>query len=343
MNLDDFQYDLPNELIAQYPPDKRGASRLLDLEPAGICDRQFCDILDLVQPGDVLVVNNTRVLKARLIGTKDTGGQAELLLERLIEPHSALFQVRVSKPLKEGRSIFVGDDALECVGRQGQFYLLQSEPDIQQILECYGSMPLPPYIERPTKAEDAERYQTVFSREPGAVAAPTAGLHFDEELLAALAAKGVHISEITLHVGAGTFQPVRGDLSDHVMHEEFYSVDASAAQRISSVRENGGRVISVGTTVVRTLESVARENGGQIVPTSGSTRLFISPGFAFQVVDCLITNFHLPRSTLLMLVSAFAGYEPVMRAYNHAVSKGYRFFSYGDAMWLSQGSNEDVR
>jgi S-adenosylmethionine:tRNA ribosyltransferase-isomerase len=336
VNLDDFVYDLPNELIAQYPPEKRGSSRLLQMAETGPRDGQFCDILDLLHPGDVLVLNNTRVLKARLRGAKDTGGQAELLLERLLDPCSALFQVRVSRPLREGQAIFVGEDALQCIGREGQFYHLSSRQPLEQILERHGAMPLPPYIERPVRAEDVDRYQTVFGRRPGAVAAPTAGLHFDQDLLAALTKKGVTLCEITLHVGAGTFQPVRDELDDHVMHEEFYSVSEEAARQICSVKENGGRVVGVGTTVVRTLETVAQKHDGRVEAATGSTRLFIKPGFVFHVVDCLITNFHLPRSTLLMLVSAFAGYGTVMSAYHHAVAERYRFFSYGDAMWLDR-------
>ena len=336
MQLSDFQYDLPAALIAQHPAAERTSSRLLQLTQDGVRHGVFKDVLGLLQPQDVLVVNNPRVINARLFGTKDSGGQAEILLERLLDEHEGLFQVRVSKPIKPGRGLRVGSNLLTCVERQGQFYRLRSDAPLLDVLHAHGHVPLPPYIERKDCAEDDERYQTVYSQVPGAVAAPTAGLHFTEELLDAIREQGTDIAEITLHVGAGTFQPVRGDLDNHQMHKEFYAVSAAAADTIEAARRRGGRVVAVGTTVVRTLESVALRCDGRVQASSGDTRLFIKPGFEFAVVDALITNFHLPGSTLLMLVCAFAGYERVMDAYQEAVAQGYRFFSYGDAMWLER-------
>ena len=337
MHLSDFDYDLPPALIAQHPAVERAASRLLQLTDAGVEHRVFGDVVDLLAPNDVLVVNNTRVIKARLFGVKDTGGGAELLLERLLEEHQGLFQVRVSKPLKPGRVVRVGDHELYCVERLGQFYQLRCDVPLLDVMETHGHVPLPPYIERDDSSVDDERYQTVYSHVPGAVAAPTAGLHFSEALLAAIRAKGVGIAEVTLHVGAGTFQPVRGDLERHEMHCEFYEVSEKAVAEIARAQSAGGRVVAVGTTVVRTLESAVLAQGGQLRAAAGETRLFIKPGFEFGVVDALITNFHLPESTLLMLVCAFAGYDRVMAAYRKAVAEQYRFFSYGDAMWLERG------
>lgn len=335
MLIDDFDYDLPQHLIAQYPVPDRSAARLLHVGSEQVTDQIFKTLPCLLRPGDLLVVNNTRVLKARLLGHKDTGGQAELLLERMLDPFTALFQVRVSKPLKQGRSLSVGDRRLTCDGREGQFYRLTSDSEMASVLEQYGTLPLPPYIGRQAEPSDSERYQTVYSRNAGAVAAPTAGLHFDAPLLDQIRRQGVEVAEVTLHVGAGTFQPVRGDLEAHVMHEEQFSISPETVRLIETTRAQGGRVVAVGTTVIRTLESAAAQSQGG-VPEAGSgvTRLFIRPGFRFQVVDCLITNFHLPKSTLMMLVSAFAGHERVMQAYAHAVAAQYRFFSYGDAMWL---------
>ena len=336
MHIEDFDYELPEALIAQHPTSVRSQSRLLTVSRDGLQDRVFRDVLELCEPGDLLVVNNTKVVKARLFGQKDSGGQAELLLERLLSHDRALFQIRVSKPLKPGRVISVGDDELTCIGRNGQFYELESSRELLTLLDRHGSMPLPPYIERSDEVADSDRYQTVYKKVDGAVAAPTAGLHFDESLLDELRRKGVIVAEITLHVGAGTFQPVRGDLQDHVMHQERYCVSADVADLVSRTQENGGRVIAVGTTVVRTLESVALANNGSVIAAEGETQLFIQPGFNFQVVDRLITNFHLPKSTLMMLVSAFAGRERIMSAYQHAIAQEYRFFSYGDAMWLER-------
>ena len=339
MQLSDFEYQLPSELIAQYPTAERAASRLLEVGKSDLVDRRFTEITQLLRPGDLLVVNDTRVIKARLYAQKDSGGQAEILLERLLDTHTALCQVRVSKALKVGRQLSVGSDVLTCRGRRGQFYLLHSERPWLAVLECHGHMPLPPYIARPDEADvDEERYQTVYGNVPGAVAAPTAGLHFDETLLAAVQDAGVGLARITLHVGAGTFQPVRGDLAQHQMHEEYYAINTAAAEQIEATRAAGGRIVAVGTTVVRTLESAALCGRGTIRAGEAQTQLFISPGFKFQIIDALITNFHLPGSTLLMLVCAFAGYDRVMHAYKEAVQRGYRFFSYGDAMWLERES-----
>lgn len=337
MDIDDFDYHLPERLIAQQPAAERTESRLLEVRDAGVAHRRFADVLELLHPGDVLVVNDTRVVKARLRGQKVSGGNAELLFERALGSHRALFQVRVSKPLREGGVLEVGDERLTCIRRQGQFYELECSRAIDQLLETQGEVPLPPYIKRAaTNAQDDARYQTVYGERPGAVAAPTAGLHFDEQLLDAIRARGIEIVAVTLHVGAGTFQPVRGSLEDHVMHTEWYEVSDTTARIIRTARSGGGRVVAVGTTVVRTLESVALRHHGELMAGSDDTELFIGPGFAFQVVDALITNFHLPKSTLLMLVSAFAGERRIRHAYATAVAEEYRFFSYGDAMWLER-------
>lgn len=342
MQLNDFLYDLPERLIAQYPSDERTASRLLQLTDDGAVHGQFMDITRLLRAGDLLVVNNTKVVKARLLATKDTGGQAEVLLERVLDEHNALCQVRVSKPLKTDRRLTVDGVELTCVGREGQFYHLRCDQPFLELLERCGHVPLPPYIVRDSESLDTgldqERYQTVYGRVPGAVAAPTAGLHFSKNLLERLSGAGIGLAEVTLHVGAGTFQPVRSDIATHEMHREVYHIDAEAAQRIAATKAQGGRVVAVGTTVVRTLESAALAGQGKVCPTQAETRLFIKPGFQFQVVDAMVTNFHLPSSTLLMLVCAFAGYEAVMSAYQQAVAEDYRFFSYGDAMWLEHSN-----
>ena len=337
MQLKDFDYELPEALIAQAPLAQRTASRLLALTPEGLAHKQFADVVTLLRPGDLLVLNNTKVIKARLYGRKTTGGAAEILVERILAPDLALCQVKVSKALREGVTLQVGDQTLRSRGRQGQFYLLEFPIPVLDLLDAHGHVPLPPYIERADEENDEQRYQTVFSKTPGAVAAPTAGLHFDQALLQSLAEQGVATAEVTLHVGAGTFQPVRGDVEQHVMHSEQYVVPGETAATIKATQEAGGRVIAVGTTVVRTLESAADEQG-MVQASSGDTNLFIKPGFEFHVVDALITNFHLPKSTLLMLISAFAGYDKVMEAYRIAVDSEYRFFSYGDAMWLTRSS-----
>ncbi len=331
MQRADFRFELPDELIAQRPAADRVGSRLLELAGDTVRHRRFEAIVDLFDPGDLLVVNDTRVIKARLIGRKDSGGQAEIVVERLDRECQALCQVRSSKPLKPGRTVFVGDSAVTVIAREGEFYRLDFGEPVEPYLERFGRVPLPPYIDREADATDEDRYQTVYARVPGAVAAPTAGLHFDEAILGRLQAKGVRVARVTLHVGAGTFQPVRvEDLSRHRMHAERYVVPPATRRAIGDCR---GRVVAVGTTVVRTLEAAAATGAD-----CGETRLFITPGYRFQAVDALITNFHLPESTLLMLVSAFAGVERIRRAYAVAVAERYRFFSYGDAMFCERAS-----
>ena len=325
----DFKFDLPEELIAQEPLSERTDSRLLELTGTGIRHRTFRDITDLLRADDLIVLNDTKVIKARLRGVKDSGGNAEILIERVLSENLAKCQVQVSKPLKEHRTVHVGDLRLKVIQRTGEFYILEFPLPVFQILERFGETPIPPYIKRPAAQADEERYQTVYSKTPGAVAAPTAGLHFSDALLQEIQTKGVDIAYVTLHVGAGTFQPVRVEnLDDHQMHTEYYAIPE---QTQGMIQNRKGRVIAVGTTVVRTLESWAKT--GQ---TQGETDLFISPGFEFKLVDCLITNFHLPESSLLMLVSAFSGYEQIRAAYSEAVAKRYRFFSYGDAMYCER-------
>ncbi|MEJ2401697.1 MAG: tRNA preQ1(34) S-adenosylmethionine ribosyltransferase-isomerase QueA [Xanthomonadales bacterium] len=335
MKLSDFHFELPRELIAQHPLAQRSASRLLQLDRQGgaVTDAAFGDLPDLLSPGDLLVFNDTRVIPARLHGRKDTGGRVEILLERLLDDRECLAQLRVSKPLKTGGRILLEDgSALEMVARDGAFFRLRSTgPGLAVLLERFGHMPLPPYITRDDTADDRERYQTVYARRPGAVAAPTAGLHFDETVLAALEARGVERAEVTLHVGAGTFQPVRCEnIEDHRMHAEYLEVSAAVCAAVKRARARGGRVVAVGTTAVRSLETAAAD--GELKPFRGDSRIFIYPGYEFRVIDGLVTNFHLPESTLLMLVAALAGREPVLAAYRHAVRERYRFFSYGDAM-----------
>ncbi len=343
----DFHFDLPPELIAQQPLAERSASRLLllDAERASMADRQLRELPDLLRAGDLLVFNDTRVLPARLFGRKESGGAVEILIERVSGTHEATAQLGVSKKPKEGAAIELADGSLARVlGRQGEFFRLrfESPEPLEKLLLKLGRMPLPPYIERTADALDSERYQTVFAREPGAVAAPTAGLHFDQGLLDRLADRGIESGHITLHVGAGTFQPMRAEkLEDHTMHREWLNVGAELVDRIHHTRARGGRVIAVGTTVVRALESASRD--GVLEPFAGETQIFIFPGYRFSSIDALLTNFHLPESTLLMLVSAFAGREFILDAYRHAVEQRYRFFSYGDAMlvWpLGAGSRE---
>lgn len=341
MKLSDFDYDLPPHLIAQEALDDRAASRMLLMKESGECqDRQFRDLLDLIQPEDLLVFNNTKVLPARLFGLKSTGGQIEVLVERLLDDRRLLAHIRSSKSPKAGaRLTLEGAFEAEVVGRQGALFELvfDHESTAVELLEAHGHMPLPPYIERADTPADHARYQTVFAQRPGAVAAPTAGLHFDDELMAALKAKGVATAEVTLHVGAGTFQPVRTeDLSEHIMHSEWIDVPESVCNAVEACRKRGGNVIAVGTTTVRSLESAAMT--GTLKPFQGDTDIFITPGYEFQVIDRLITNFHLPKSTLLMLISAFSGYDEIKKAYRHAVEEEYRFFSYGDAMYLSKKS-----
>jgi S-adenosylmethionine:tRNA ribosyltransferase-isomerase len=338
MRRADFAYDLPEDLIAQRPPIERSGSRLLHVEraPARLHDLQFTHLPSLLRDDDLLVFNDTRVIPARVVGSKPTGGQVEILLERVLDGRRILAHAHASKPLRGDVPVSLpGGVEARYVGRHDDLFELELSTDPLQYFEQYGSMPLPPYIERPAEADDATRYQTVYAREPGAVAAPTAGLHFDEAMLDRCREMGVSSAFVTLHVGAGTFQPVRVDnLAEHRMHAERVSVSADVCAAVERTHAAGGRVVAVGTTVVRSLESAAQE--GRLAPFSGETRLFITPGFRFSVVDALLTNFHLPESTLLMLVCAFAGYDAVMQAYRHAVSERYRFFSYGDAMFLER-------
>ena len=334
-SLSDFDFDLPPERIAQLPLPDRSASRLLHLDGEHIVDRQFADIVDQLVPGDVLVMNDTRVLKARFFGVKETGGNVEVLVERVLDSRTVLAQVRASKSPKPGNRMRLAD-AFDVVAgeRAGEFFTLTFDGDVFELIEAHGRLPLPPYIEHDADEFDETRYQTVYSREPGAVAAPTAGLHFDEALLDKLKAKGVHFAYVTLHVGAGTFQPVRVEvLAEHKMHTEWYTVPQATVDAVRAAKAAGRDVVAVGTTSLRALESASQS--GQLVAGSADTALFITPGYTFKTVTRLITNFHLPKSTLLMLVSAFAGYEPIKRAYAHAIASQYRFFSYGDAMLLT--------
>ncbi|MCG6966032.1 MAG: tRNA preQ1(34) S-adenosylmethionine ribosyltransferase-isomerase QueA [Chromatiaceae bacterium] len=338
MRLRDFHYDLPTQLIAQQPTAQRGASRLLHLPAAGpVQDRRFADLVELLRRGDLLVFNDTRVLPARLYGVKETGGKVEVLIERLTAEDRALAQVRASKPPRPGSRILIGDQVLLAEGREGDLYRLHSErATFAALMQAHGHMPLPPYIQRTDTELDQERYQTVFGVRPGAVAAPTAGLHFDQAMLDRLDALGVERAQVTLHVGAGTFQPIRvQDLDQHRMHSEWLEVGEETVAAVQRTRARGGRVVAVGTTSVRSLETAAA--GGQLAAFRGETSLFIRPGFEFRVVDALLTNFHLPESTLLILVCTFAGYRRTMAAYRHAVAAGYRFFSYGDAMFIERG------
>jgi len=336
MQPSDFHFHLPPELIAQQPLAKRSDSRLLQLAEGAPQDLSFTDLPGLLRAGDLVVLNDTRVIPARLFGRKSTGGQIEVLLERILDERSALVQMRASKSPKPGATLlFENGVTAELLRREGSFYVLQFSELALAVFNEQGHMPLPPYIDRSDTAADAERYQTVFSNEPGAVAAPTAGLHFDAALLDALAKRGIETAQVTLHVGAGTFQPVRQEQIDAgQLHSERVRVDAELCAKVAATRQRGGRVIAVGTTVVRCLETAAA--AGELKPFSGETRLFIQAGYSFQVVDAMITNFHLPESSLLMLVCAFAGQANVLAAYDHAVKQGYRFFSYGDAMFLER-------
>jgi S-adenosylmethionine:tRNA ribosyltransferase-isomerase len=336
MRRSDFHYELPDELIARHPAPRRSDSRLLHLRGADgqLTDRHFADLPALLSPGDLLVFNDTRVIAARLHGRKETGGRIEILLERLIAGERALVQLRSSKPPAPGSGILL-TDGLEArvVGREDEFWVLEFPGGAAGAFERLGEMPLPPYLHRPVEEADRERYQTVYARTPGAVAAPTAGLHFDEPLLAACERAGIARAHVTLHVGAGTFQPVRVDeLREHRMHAELAEVPPATCEAVAACRARGGRVVAVGTTSVRALESAAA--AGRLEPFARDTRLFIAPGYRFRVVDALLTNFHLPESTLLMLVAAFAGTGHVLGAYEHAVAARYRFFSYRDAMFV---------
>lgn len=337
MKLSDFRVDIPDKLIAQHPPDVRGASRLLCVDGGSgrLGDRHFSDLPRLLQPGDLLVFNNTRVMKARLFGRKQTGGKVEVLVERIIDEHNALAHLKASKSPKAGALLNIGDADVRVTGRAGQLFALWSPHlSFAELMNRRGHMPLPPYISREDADADRERYQTVYAEHEGAVAAPTAGLHFTPLIMEQLQEKGVEFAWVTLHVGAGTFQPVRvDDLSRHEMHREWLEVSPQVCDQVEATKARGGRVVAVGTTSVRSLETAAAS--GKLLPFTGDTQLFITPGFQFHVVDMLLTNFHLSESTLLMLVSAFAGYEEIMHAYKHAVEQQYRFFSYGDAMLLT--------
>lgn len=331
----DFDYALPEHLIAQRPVPCRANSRLMVLaDDAPPVHRHFRDILEFLNPNDLLVLNDTRVVPARLFAQKDSGGRAELLLERIESEYIALCQVRVSKALKPGRTLRIAGQTLRVIERVGTMYRLEFPVPVLEVLERHGEIPLPPYIARPAEAGDAERYQTVYARRPGAVAAPTAGLHFDDALLAR-AADGLEIAYLTLHVGAGTFEPVRVDeLHRHRMHRERATVSAETVAAVARAQSAGGRVVAVGTTVVRALEAAA--SSGRLAPMQGETDIFIYPGYRFRVADALITNFHLPESSLLMLVAAFVGRERILGAYRTAVAREYRFFSYGDAMFVTR-------
>ena len=344
MKTRDFAFDLPDELIARYPQAVRSSSRLLHLDgmTSALAHRQFTDLLNLVEAGDLLVFNNTRVIPARLFGQKASGGKLEALIERVLGDHEALCHIKSSRSPKPGADIELEGARVEVVGREGAlFHLKFHVGNLINWLEDVGHMPLPPYMEREDELSDRERYQTVYNEKPGAVAAPTAGLHFDNELLQALKDKGVNLAFVTLHVGAGTFQPVKvDDVNEHVMHSEYLEVDQAVCDAIKATKAAGKRVIAVGTTSVRSLESAAQKShSDEIEPYSGETDIFIYPGYEFKCVDALVTNFHLPESTLIMLVSAFAGRGPVLRAYEEAVNNGYRFFSYGDAMFITRNPN----
>lgn len=339
LQLSQFDYELPPELIAQTPASQRSGSRLLHLAPdSSLHDRLFSDLPSLLRAGDLLVFNDTKVIKARLRGSKESGGRVEVLIERITTATTALAHIKASKSPRPGTRLWLADAFHATVtGREGELFVVEFPDDALTLLEAYGSTPLPPYISHAANQTDEQRYQTVYAREPGAVAAPTAGLHFDETMLARLAQMGVESSFVTLHVGAGTFQPVRVEkLSEHVMHAERFHVNADTLAAIRRTRERGGRVIAIGTTSVRALESAAAQAGAVecLTDIQGDTQLFITPGYQFKLVDALLTNFHLPQSTLLMLVSALAGMAPIRRAYEHAVQSRYRFFSYGDAMFI---------
>ncbi|MBF5055718.1 S-adenosylmethionine--tRNA ribosyltransferase-isomerase [Alcanivorax sp. 521-1] len=338
MRVDDFDFELPDDLIARHPPEHRRDARLLALTGAGLAHQRFPDLAGHLRPGDLLVFNDTRVIPARLFGQKDSGGRVEVLIERLLEGHEALAHVRASKAPKPGGWLrFEEGLAAQVRGRRDTLFhlLFTGCESVLEALERVGHVPLPPYIDRPDEAADLERYQTVYAREPGAVAAPTAGLHFDEPFLEQLREQGVDTGFATLHVGAGTFQPVRVDrVEDHHMHSERFRIPEALVEQVAAARARGGRVVAVGTTALRALEAASPE--GALRPGEAETDIFIYPGYRFHQVDALVTNFHLPRSTLLMLISAFAGRERVLAAYREAVREQYRFFSYGDAMFIER-------
>ncbi len=345
LTLADYDYVLPVELIAQHPTTERTGSRLLHVDAnAQRIDRQFADLIDLLNTNDLLVFNDTRVIKARLFGQKDSGGKIEVLIERITGSHQALAHIKASKSPKAGSRLRLADAFdVQVTGRSNDLFELTFDEPVLEQLDRHGHVPLPPYIEHADEAGDEQRYQTVYAKHPGAVAAPTAGLHFDEDLLQRISDKGVSQAFVTLHVGAGTFQPVRNnDLSKHHMHSEWYSISQATVDAVEKAKKNGGRVIAVGTTSVRALESACQEYQGKLTATSRDTELFITPGYQWHTVDAMVTNFHLPQSTLLMLVAAFVGMAPMKSAYLHAVQQRYRFFSYGDAMFLEKGRSNAV-
>ena len=338
MDKADFNFELPKELIAQHPTKNRTNSRLLSLNKVSgeVQDLQFPEVVNFLNPGDLLVFNNTKVIPARLIGQKSTGGKVEVFIERLLDDNSAIAFLKSSKRPKLGMSIYFDQLQITPTARQGMFYLVETKGDtsLTELMDTHGHMPLPPYIQREDELEDKDRYQTVYAKEKGAVAAPTAGLHFDESLLQTIKDKGINTAFVTLHVGAGTFQPVKTDsIKDHIMHKEWLQVTPEVAELVKQTKAHGNKVIAVGTTAVRCLETAAMN--GEINPYTGDTNIFIYPGYQFKVVDSLLTNFHLPESTLIMLVSAKCGRENTLNAYQHAVEQKYRFFSYGDAMFIS--------
>lgn len=345
MQLSDFNFDLPDELIARYPLEQRSASRLLHVNAEGqYQDHQFTDIVNLLEAGDVLVLNDTKVMKARLKGKRATGGAVEVLVERMQDQFIAHCHIKASNSPKAGAELFIGPDEVKVTvqGRHENLFVVEFSQPILEVLDRYGALPIPPYFNREAEAIDTERYQTVFNdpTKLASVAAPTASLHFDAELLAKLEAKGIQKTFVTLHVGAGTFLPVRTtDIENHIMHSEWCDVPAAAVEMIQQAKARGNKVISVGTTATRAVESAAQAHGGTLAAWTGDTQIFIYPGYKFKVVDRLITNFHLPESTLLMLVSALSSRENVMRAYQHAVAERYRFFSYGDAMLIDQAQS----
>jgi S-adenosylmethionine:tRNA ribosyltransferase-isomerase len=340
MKTSDFRFDLPEELIAQYPSEQRSASRLLALNgnDGSLQDLQFTDLMTLLEPDDLLVFNNTRVMPARLLGQKDSGGRVEVLVERVLDQERVLAHVRSSKSPSAGRKLVLEEQLeVEVLGRHEALFELKflDTSSVVETLEAIGRLPLPPYIEREVDRSDLDRYQTVYAQNTGAVAAPTAGLHFDEAMLARIEQAGIETAALTLHVGAGTFQPVRvDDIRSHQMHSEVIEVSEQVCQQVKAARERGGRVVAVGTTSVRALESASQK--GEIAPFEGETDIFIYPGYEFKSVDAMVTNFHLSESTLLMLVSAFAGREQILNAYQHAIAQRYRFFSYGDAMFITR-------
>ena len=336
MEIKDFQFSVPKHLIAQNPLEERDTSRLLHVQDTRLKDHQFTDLKNLLRENDLLILNNTRVVKARLLGRKTSGGRVEILFERSIDESTFIGQIKFSGKLRPGSELIVGNNEdLEVLERRGHFFLLRSDKPIMEILDNSGSVPLPPYIKRDSMPVDEKRYQTIFASESGAVAAPTAGLHFTDSLLEEISSNGIDIGYLTLHVGAGTFMPLREEqLETKKLHKEQFMIDRILCKKIDKAKSNQGRIIAVGTTVVRALESIAQQ--GRIEAFQGETDIFITPGFEFKVIDAMVTNFHLPESSLIMLVSAFAGTQTILKSYQHAINTDYRFYSYGDAMFLEK-------